>query len=103
MFLALEPQMQATNKPPINITIGFFRPKLSLNYSVTQALSVRYSFEIFEHISRMAMISNTKIRENSREWRVGNPNIEPNKVVQQIVNISYVRPRFYNWLISFGD
>lgn len=87
---------QATDK----YNYWLFRPKLSLNYSVTQALSVRYSFEIFEHISRMAMISNTKIRENSREWRVGNPNIEPNKVVQQIVNISYVRPRFYN-LIDF--
>lgn len=87
---------QATDK----YNYWLFRPKLSLNYSVTQALSVRYSFEIFEHISRMAMISNTKIRENSREWRVGNPNIEPNKVVQQIVNISYVRPRFYN-LVDF--
>ena len=87
---------QATDK----YNYWLFRPKLSLNYSVTQAFSVRYSFEIFEHISRMAMISNTKIRENSREWRVGNPNIEPNKVVQQIVNISYVRPRFYN-LVDF--
>lgn len=87
---------QATDK----YNYWLFRPKLSLNYSVTQALSVRYSFEIFEHISRIAMISNTKIRENSREWRVGNPNIEPNKVVQQIVNISYVRPRFYN-LVDF--
>ena len=42
------------------------------------------------------MISNTKIRENSREWRVGNPNIEPNKVVLQMLSFSYVRPRFYN-------
>lgn len=47
---------QATDK----YNYWLFRPKLSLNYSVTQALSVRYSFEIFEHISRMAMISNTK-------------------------------------------
>ena len=42
---------QATDK----YNYWLFRPKLSLNYSVTQALSVRYSFEIFEHISRMAM------------------------------------------------
>ncbi len=88
---------QATDK----YNYWLFRPKLSLNYSVTQAFSVRYSFEIYEHISRMAMISNTKIRENSREWRVGNPNIEPNKVVQQSVNVNYVSQRFYNMIDFF--
>lgn len=42
------------------------------------------------------MISNTMIRENSREWRVGNPNIEPNKVVEQTLSLSYNKPRFTN-------
>ncbi|WP_232527426.1 outer membrane beta-barrel family protein [Prevotella intermedia] len=83
---------QATDK----YNYWLFRPKLTLSYQVSQAFSVRYNFEIHEHISRIAMISNTKIRENSREWRVGNPNIEPNKVVRQMFSFSYVRPRFYN-------
>ncbi len=75
---------------------SLFRPKISLNYALTPSFAVKYSFETYEHISRIAMISNTKIRENSREWRVGNPNIVPNRVVAQSINFSYTLPRFYN-------
>lgn len=73
-----------------------FRPKLTLSYHLVAPLSLRYSFEIYEHVSKIAMISNTMIRENSREWRVGNPNIEPNKVVEQTLSLSYNKPRFTN-------
>lgn len=69
-----------------------FRPKLTLSYHLAAPLSLRYSFEIYEHVSKIAMISNTMIRENSREWRVGNPNIEPNKVVEQTLSLSYNKP-----------
>lgn len=78
-----------------------FRPKFTLNYRISQALTLRYSFEIFEHISRMAMISNTKIRENSREWRIGNPNVEPNKVVEHTFGLTYVQPRYTNTFDAF--
>jgi hypothetical protein len=34
------------------------------------------------------MISDTKIRQNSMEWTVGNPNIEPNRVIKHQVMLA---------------
>lgn len=75
-----------------------FRPKFSLGYSLSPSLNLRYTFEINEHLSKIAMISNTRIRENSREWRVGNPNIEPNKVVNHTLSLELYKPRLTNML-----
>lgn len=55
---------------------------------------MNYSFEIYEHISKIAMISDTKIRENSREWTVGNSNLQPNRVTTNTLRLSYSRRRF---------
>ena len=50
-----------------------FRPKLTLSYQVSQAFSVRYNFEIHEHISRIAMISNTKNQRKQPRMACGQP------------------------------
>ncbi len=50
-----------------------FRPKLTLSYEVLTGLSARYTFETYRRVSSYAMVSDAKIRENSREWKVGNP------------------------------
>ena len=66
-----------------------FRPKLTLSYEVLTGLSARYTFETFRRVSSYAMVSDAKIRENSREWKVGNPNLQPSRVIKNIFDISY--------------
>ena len=56
-----------------NYHYWLFRPKASLAYNPTQAVQLRYDFQISEHVSQVAMISNTSIRNNSMEWTQGNP------------------------------
>lgn len=70
------------------------RPKTTLNWTVTRPLSLRYVFEISQHISKIAMISDTRIRRNSLEWTVGNPDIRPNRVTTHRLTIDYTRPRW---------
>ena len=66
-----------------------FRPKLTLNYEILTGLNARYTFETYRCVSSYAMVSDAKIRENSREWKVGNPNLQPSRVIKNIFDISY--------------
>lgn len=66
-----------------------FRPKLTLNYEILTGLNARYTFETYRRVSSYAMVSDAKIRENSREWKVGNPNLQPSRVIKNIFDISY--------------
>lgn len=70
-----------------------FRPKTTVSYAFTPALSLRYSFEMYEHVSRIAFIGGTAIRTNVMEWTVGNPDLKPNKVFDHVLTLSYDRPR----------
>ena len=66
-----------------------FRPKLTLNYEILTGLNARYTFETYRRVSSYAMVSDARIRENSREWKVGNPNLQPSRVIKNIIDISY--------------
>ena len=66
-----------------------FRPKLTLSYEILAGLNVRYSFETYRRVSSHAMVSDARIRENSREWKVGNPNLQPSRVIKNIIDVSY--------------
>ena len=66
-----------------------FRPKLTLSYEVLTGLNARYTFETYRRVSSYAMVSDARIRENSREWKVGNPNLQPSRVIKNIFDISY--------------
>ncbi|WP_311151041.1 hypothetical protein [Prevotella melaninogenica] len=66
-----------------------FRPKLTLNYEVLTGLSARYTFETYRRVSSYAMVSDARIRDNSREWKVGNPNLQPSRVLKNILDVSY--------------
>ena len=66
-----------------------FRPKLTLSYEVLTGLSARYTFETYRRVSSYAMVSDARIRENSREWKVGNPNLQPSRVLKNILDVSY--------------
>ena len=75
------------------------RPKLSLNYHFNKQWSVRYSFEMSDHVSQIAMISDTKVRTSKMEWNVGNPNIRPSRRIEQFLTLSYNSPRMMNNLV----
>ena len=66
-----------------------FRPELTLNYDILTGLSARYTFETYRRESSYAMVSDARIRENSREWKVGNPNLQPSRVLKSILDVSY--------------
>ena len=66
-----------------------FRPKLTLNYEILAGLNASYSFETYRRVSSHAMVSDARIRENSREWKVGNPNLQPSRVIKNIIDVSY--------------
>ena len=66
-----------------------FRPKLTLNYEILAGLNARYTFETYRRVSSYAMVSDARIREHSREWKVGNPNLQPSRVIKNIIDISY--------------
>lgn len=73
-----------------------FRPKASLNYALTDGLTAGYTFEISQHTSQIAMVSDTRIRTNSMEWTVGNPRIKPNAVQTHAIRLAYNTPRFHS-------
>lgn len=79
-----------------------FRPKASVAYNPVQAVQLKYDFQISEHVSRVAMISNTSIRNNSMEWTLGNPDIRPNREQAHTFQISYTHPRFQFFVQAYG-
>ena len=66
-----------------------FRPKFTLSYEILAGLNASYSFETYRRVSSHAMVSDARIRENSREWKVGNPNLQPSRVLKNILDVSY--------------
>lgn len=79
-----------------------FRPKTSIAYNPTQAVQLKYDFQISEHVSRVAMISNTSIRNNSMEWTLGNSDIRPNREQAHTFQVSYTHPRFQSFVQAYG-
>lgn len=77
----------------------FFRPKATVSYNISKPISVSYSFEVSQHISQIAMISDTRIRTNSLEWTVGNPDIKPNSTMTHDVRLSYSKQRLYSQVL----
>lgn len=77
-----------------------FRPKATLTYRVVQPLSLTYSVQVSQRMSQIAMISDTRIRTNSMEWTVGNPNLEPTHNTTQGLTIAYSKPRIFTELYT---
>lgn len=77
-----------------------FRPKATLGYQLTKRLGITYDFEVTQHISQIAMISDTRIRTNALEYTVGNPGIRPNSVRTHALRLAYSKPRLYSQLYA---
>ena len=75
-----------------------WRPKASLQYRLGKHLSLSYDFELSQHVSAYAMTSDAAVRQNSLEWKVGNPAITPNSCEKHWLGLVFNRPRFYSSL-----
>ena len=79
----------------------FFRPKFAVSYPLTNRLKVKYDFEISQHTSQIALVSNVSIKQNAMETILGNPDIHPNRVVSHQLKLSYSTPRFTSELQGY--
>ena len=70
-----------------------FRPKLTVSYPLAERLQARYSFELSQHVSQIALISEVSIKQNRLETLVGNPDLRPNRVTSHDLHLTYTTPR----------
>jgi hypothetical protein len=81
--------------------LWFFRPKFTVSYPLTNRLKVKYDFEISQHTSQIALVSNVSIKQNAMETILGNPDIHPNRVISHQLKLSYSTPRFTSELQGY--
>ena len=70
-----------------------FRPKLTVAYPLTERLKAKYDFEVSQHVSQIALVSDVSIKQNAWETLVGNPDIHPNRVTSHDLRLTYSTPR----------
>lgn len=71
-----------------------FRPKLTLACHITPTAQVRYSFQMQDRASRIAMTSEAVIRTNSMESTVGNPDLKPSHDLEHTLGLSHNTSRW---------
>ena len=69
-----------------------FRPKFTITYPLTERLKLKYDFEISQHVSQIALVSDVNIKRNALETIMGNPNIKPNRTTHHDLRITYSTP-----------
>ena len=79
----------------------FFRPKFTVSYPLANRLKVKYDFEISQHTSQIALVSNVSIKQNAMETILGNPDIHPNRVIAHQLKLAYATPRFTSELQGY--
>ena len=78
-----------------------FRPKMTVIYPVTNNVKLKYDFEISQHASQIAMVSDVSIKMNTMETILGNPEIHPNRMTSHQLQLSYSTPRFTSELQGY--
>ena len=70
-----------------------FRPKLTVSYPLAKNLKAKYDFEVSQHASQIALVSDVSIKKNAMETLVGNPKITPNRVTSHDLRLTYSTPK----------
>ena len=78
-----------------------FRPKATLAYHFSDAVQIRYDWQVYDAVSKIAMISNVGIRTNSMEQMVGSPDLKPSRDMEHNLKLSYNRQRMQSFLECF--
>ena len=78
-----------------------FRPKMTLAYPLAKNLKAKYDFEISQHVSQIALVSDVSVKQNAMETLVGNPEISPNRVTSHDFRLTYSIPRIMSELQGY--
>ena len=78
-----------------------FRPKMTLAYPLARNLKAKYDFEISQHVSQIALVSDVSIKQNAMETLVGNPEITPNRVTSHDLRLTYSISRIMSELQGY--
>ncbi|MBR5654752.1 MAG: hypothetical protein IKX22_11815 [Prevotella sp.] len=78
-----------------------FRPRLTLAYPLARNLKVKYDFEVSQHVSQIALVSDVSIKQNAMETLVGNPEVRPNRVTSHDLRLTYSTPRIMTELQGY--
>ena len=78
-----------------------FRPKFTVTCPVAKGLKLKYDFEVSQHVSQIALVSNVSIKQNAMETLVGNPDIRPNRVTSHDLRLTYSTPRLTSQLQGY--
>ncbi|WP_288275659.1 hypothetical protein [uncultured Prevotella sp.] len=78
-----------------------FRPKMTLAYPLARSLKIKYDFEVSQHVSQIALVSDVSIKQNAMETLVGNPEITPNRVTSHDLRLTYSTSRIMSELQGY--
>ena len=78
-----------------------FRPKLTVSYPLAKNLKAKYDFEVSQHVSQIALVSDVAIKQNAMETLVGNPEATPNRVTSHDLRLTYSSPRIMTELQGY--
>ena len=78
-----------------------FRPKMTLAYPLARNLKMKYDFEISQHVSQIALVSDVSVKQNAMETLVGNPDISPNRVTSHDLRLTYSTPKIMSELQGY--
>lgn len=78
-----------------------FRPKATLSYNFGRGFNVQYTYQMWDAVSRIAMINDAMIRTNSMEWTVGNPDLKPARDMDHNLQLSYNNSRWNTFVSAY--
>lgn len=71
------------------------RPEMQLSWSPWRPFRLNYNLQIRQEAPRLAYLGDAVVRSNAMEITVGNPDIHPNKVIEQTLTASLQLPSLY--------
>lgn len=78
-----------------------FHPKASLAYNINNNMQLRYTCQMKDRVSRIAMTSDAMIRINSMEWTAGNPDLKPSHDMDHRLQFSYNTNRLQTFVDGY--
>lgn len=76
-------------RPPYSDTFTMARPKMSLSLPLGSGLRLSYDIELSQHVSGIANTNGVTLRRNLMEMERGNPDLRPNRVVEQTAKLTF--------------
>ena len=74
---------------------------MTFAYPLAKNLKMKYDFEISQHVSQIALVSDVSVKQNAMETLVGNPDISPNRVTSHDLRLTYSTPKIMSELQGY--